>query len=82
MGYTKDGEGWKKGDEPVTGVMGALADSTVASLSTDINEMAIGKLLGHTPSYVDDEGNPTYKKDAEGNLIVDEEGNPIPEIHH
>lgn len=64
MGYThneSDGK-WYNGETEVTGVMAALADSKVSELSSDINNMQIGKMLGYTP---------VYTTDSEGNQIID-----------
>lgn len=63
MGYTEKEDGWYQGESKVTGVMAALADSKVSDLSTDINNMQIGKMLGYTPVYKTD-------TDAEGNEIT------------
>lgn len=62
MGYTEKEDGWYQGESKVTGVMAALAESKVSDLSTDINNMQIGKMLGYTP---------VYTTDSEGNQIID-----------
>lgn len=76
MGYTKENEKWydKDGNE-VTGVMGAIAGSSIGTLDSDINDMTIGKMLGYTPVY-------TNKKDEHGNDVVDSEGNPVQVVDH
>ena len=56
MGYTKVGDDWYKtyvgpGDpsnEKASGVIQAVADSTVGNLETDLNHTEIGRLLGYT----------------------------------
>lgn len=76
MGYTKEDEKWyDKGGNEVTGVMGAIAGSSIGTLDSDINDMTIGKMLGYTPVY-------TNKKDEHGNDVVDGEGNPVQVVDH
>ncbi len=69
FGYTKGEDGkWYKGNELVTGPMAALAESKVGSLASDINDIAIGELLGHTP---------VYETDDDGNFVYDDSNNKI-----
>ncbi len=49
MGYTEENGKWYKGGNEVTGVMAAIAGSSIGSLDSDINDMTIGKMLGYTP---------------------------------
>ncbi len=73
MGYTLGEDGkWYKGEEVVTGPMAALADSKVGSLGSDIDNIHIGELIGHTPVYVvDSDGNEVidYWVDSNGNEV-------------
>ena len=75
MGYTEENGKWYDGNKEVTGVMGAIAGSSIGTLDSDINDMTIGKMLGYTPVY-------TNKKDEHGNDVVDSEGNPVQVVDH
>lgn len=71
MGYTEKEDGWYQGDKKVTGVMASLADSKVGDLSTDINNMQIGKMLGHTPVYTDESNKKIdHWEDSDGKPIT------------
>ena len=56
MGYTKDGGVWYStfvapgdpGNVKASGVIQAVADSTVGNLETDLNNTKVGKILGYT----------------------------------
>ncbi len=48
LGYEEKADGWYNGSTKVTGVIGALADSTISSIDTDIKDKYMGDLLGYT----------------------------------
>ena len=89
MGYTKtddvDEEGnpiFKRGSESASGVVASFVGLTVKQLESDdaikgkIDTMAVGTAMGYT--YDKDTGTwYTKKKDAQGNILKDEDNNPI-----
>lgn len=71
LGYTQGDDGkWYKGNDVITGPMAALAGSKISTIANDINGIAIGEMLGHTPVYKLDE-NGDYVLDDNGKKVVD-----------
>ena len=55
LGYTETEDGWVDGNgQPVTGIMAILADTQIGSVSTDMNDIQIGSIMGH--EYNEDDG--------------------------
>lgn len=71
LGYTKGEDGkWYQDGVAVSGPMAALAGSKVGTLATDINDVRIGELLGHTPVYTtDDDQVIDYWVDSNGQVV-------------
>ena len=56
----KDGDGQYDDGEKATGVMAALAETSVGNISSSMDSLTIGEMLGYTPVYVKDyDGNNT-----------------------
>ena len=53
MGYTSDGEKWYKNGEEITGLMAALADSKIGSLSSVMDTLTMSEVLS---LYKDENG--------------------------
>ena len=60
--YDADNEVWKNNGAAVTGILGALADSPISQIDTDVKELPIGTLLGYTQNesgtWLDDDKEP------------------------
>ncbi len=65
LGFTYEGSKWHDGNGEVTGIMAQIADKKIGSLSTEINNMTIGKMAGYyQPEGSDPENDPWYTDEA------------------
>jgi hypothetical protein len=65
LGFTYADGKWHDGSGEVTGIMAQIADKKIGSLSTEINNMTIGKMAGYyqKPGF-EGEGDPWYTDEA------------------
>ena len=55
LGYTKTEAGWVDSNgQPVSGIMAILADTQIGSVSADMNDIQIGRIMGYEYSESDD----------------------------